>query len=177
MASPGESIVVVGFAIRRRAARQGNANVGRDRALCRIRELENLRGADLACIIGSGSPRGSRAKSLSRRRARRDQLYHDFRRTPPGRHVLRCRAEACQAMGCGRLVAQVEKRLDVRLGETTADGSFTVEPVYCLGNRALSPAVMLDGKPYGRVSQQVGSRLSNTSPKAARACKSWCWRR
>ena len=103
-------------------------------------------------------------------------FYHDFRHTPPGRHVLRiCRAEACQVMGCERLVAHVEKRLDVRLGETTAEGSFTVEPVYCLGNR--EPAAMLDGKPYGRVSQQVGSRLSNTSPKAARACKSWCWRR
>src|SRR6516165_5738798 len=132
----------------------------------------------LACItgivriyrFGSGSPRGSRAKSLSRRRAWRDQLLSRFSaHTPPGRHVLRiCRAEACQVMGCERLVAHVEKRLDVRLGETTAEGSFTVEPVYCLGNRGRSPAAMLDGKPYGRVSPQVGSRLSNTSPKAAR---------
>ena len=95
-------------------------------------------------------------------------FYHDFRRTPPGRHVLRiCRAEACQAMGCERLVAHVERRLDVRLGETTADRSFTVEPVYCLGNCALSPAAMLDGKPYGRVSPQVADFLIDSARRHA----------
>jgi formate dehydrogenase subunit gamma len=70
-------------------------------------------------------------------------------------------------MGCERLVAHVEKRLDVRLGETTADGSFTVEPVYCLGNCALSPAAMLDGKPYGRVSPQVADFLIDSARRHA----------
>jgi formate dehydrogenase subunit gamma len=56
-------------------------------------------------------------------------------------------------------VQHVEKRLDVKVGETTADGGFTVEAVYCLGNCALSPSAMLDGKPYGRVSPQVADFL------------------
>ena len=47
----------------------------------------------------------------------------------------------------------------MKLGETTEDGSFTVGQVFCLGNCALSPAVMLDGKPYGRVSPQVADFL------------------
>lgn len=91
-------------------------------------------------------------------------FYHDFRHTPPGRHILRiCRAEACQSMGCDALVAHVEERLGVKMGETTADRSFTVEPVYCLGNCALSPSAMLDGKPYGRVSPQVADFLIDSA--------------
>jgi formate dehydrogenase subunit gamma len=87
-------------------------------------------------------------------------FYHDFRRTPRGRHTLHmCRAEACQSMGCDALIEHVEKKLGARLGETTADGSITLQPVYCLGNCALSPAVMLDGKPYGRVTPQVADFL------------------
>jgi len=87
-------------------------------------------------------------------------FYHDFRHEPPGRHVLKmCRAEACQSMGCDQLIDHVEGRLKARLGETTADGSFTLDAVYCLGNCALSPALMLDGKPYGRVSTQVADFL------------------
>jgi formate dehydrogenase subunit gamma len=93
-------------------------------------------------------------------------FYHDFRRTPPGRHVLRiCRAEACQSMGCDTLIGHVESRLKTKLGETTADGRFTLEPVYCLGNCALSPAVMLDGELYGRVS----SKLADTIIDAGRS--------
>ena len=87
-------------------------------------------------------------------------FYHDFRKEPAGKHVLKlCRAEACQSMGCDRVIEHVEKRLGAKLGETTADGSFSLDAVYCLGNCALSPAVMLDGKPYGRFSPQVADFL------------------
>jgi formate dehydrogenase subunit gamma len=79
-------------------------------------------------------------------------FYHDFRREPPGRHVIKiCRAEACQAMGCRSLVRHAEQALGIAMGETTADGSVTLEPVYCLGNCALSPAVVLDDQLHGRV--------------------------
>jgi formate dehydrogenase subunit gamma len=81
-------------------------------------------------------------------------FYHDFRTRPPGRHVLKvCRAEACQAMGSEALAATLQARLGVRFKETSADGAVTLEPVYCLGNCALSPAVMLDGELRGRVTQ------------------------
>ena len=93
-------------------------------------------------------------------------FYHDFRLTPPGRHVLKmCRAEACQSMGCESTIRHVQDRLGVKLGETTEDRSFTVEPVYCLGNCALSPAVMLDGKLYGRVSSEVADFLIDSAQR------------
>jgi formate dehydrogenase subunit gamma len=80
-------------------------------------------------------------------------FYHDYRHAPPGRHILKvCRAEACQSMACEALVEHIESSLGVIMGETTADRGFTLENVYCLGNCALSPAVMLDGRLYGRVS-------------------------
>ncbi len=79
-------------------------------------------------------------------------FYHDFRHSPPGRHVIRiCGAEACQAMGCRSLVRHAERALGVRMGETKADRSVTLETVYCLGNCALSPAVMVGEDLYGRV--------------------------
>lgn len=79
-------------------------------------------------------------------------FYHDFRTSPAGKHVFKvCQAEACQAMGSRDLTAQAEKKLGLRLNETSDDGTVTLEPVYCLGNCACSPAVMLDGKVYGRV--------------------------
>ncbi len=79
-------------------------------------------------------------------------FYHDFRRSPPGRHVLRlCQAEACQSMGCRALAAQVEGRLGLRLGETSGDGRVTVEAVYCLGLCATAPSAMLDGQVIGRL--------------------------
>ncbi len=79
-------------------------------------------------------------------------FYHDFRRQPAGRHVLKvCRAEACQSMGCESLVEPLEDELGVEVGGTTPDGRVTLEAVYCLGNCALSPAVMLDGELHGRV--------------------------
>jgi formate dehydrogenase subunit gamma len=78
-------------------------------------------------------------------------FYHDFRTAPPGRHTLKlCRAEACQAMGGEAVVAHVSARLGIAPGETMADGTVTLDSVYCLGNCALSPAAMLDGRLIGR---------------------------
>jgi len=79
-------------------------------------------------------------------------FYHDFRRAPPGRHVVKlCRAEACQSMG-GRDVAEhMCKRLAVDFGETTPDGGVTLDAVYCLGLCALAPSAMVDGRVVGRV--------------------------
>jgi formate dehydrogenase subunit gamma len=79
-------------------------------------------------------------------------FYHDFRRKPAGRHVLKmCRAEACQAMGCETLVSRVEDRLGVACGNTSADGRVTFEAVYCLGLCATGPSAMVDGRIVGRL--------------------------
>jgi formate dehydrogenase subunit gamma len=79
-------------------------------------------------------------------------FYHDFRARPPGRHVVKlCRAEACQAVGARALERHAAAALGVGFGETTADGAITLEPVYCLGNCAAGPSMMIDGEPVGRV--------------------------
>ncbi len=79
-------------------------------------------------------------------------FYPDFRRTAPGRHRVKlCRAEACQAMGCRDLERQAQDRLGIAYHETTRDRRITLEPVYCLGNCALAPAVMIDETLFGRV--------------------------
>lgn len=79
-------------------------------------------------------------------------FYHYFRTQPGGRHVIHlCRAEACQAMGARELERHVKQRLGVDFHETTADGEFTLEPVYCLGNCACSPSVLVDKTLYGKV--------------------------
>lgn len=79
-------------------------------------------------------------------------FYHDFRRTPPApRNLKICRAEACQAMGGEHLAAHARGRLQTDFHGTSADGQVNLDPVYCLGNCAAAPAVMLDGRLIGRV--------------------------
>ena len=79
-------------------------------------------------------------------------FYHHFRRHPAGQHILQiCRAESCQAMGSAKLEAQVKNTLGIDYHQTTKDGALTLLPVYCLGNCACSPAVMMDEEVYGRM--------------------------
>ncbi len=87
-------------------------------------------------------------------------FYHDFRRKPAGRHVLKlCRAEACQSMGAEALASRAEQALGIRFGETTADGRVTLEPIYCLGLCATAPSAMLDGRIIGRLDDARLDRL------------------
>ena len=86
------------------------------------------------------------------------EYYHDFRTAEPGKHIVKiCQAEACQAMGSRELTDYAEKTLAMSLYDTEKD--ITLEPVYCLGNCACSPAVMVDGKTYGRVDQSRFNQL------------------
>jgi formate dehydrogenase subunit gamma len=79
-------------------------------------------------------------------------FYHDFRHEPAGRHVLKlCRAEACQSMGGEALAQNLLARLGIEWGGTTPDSELTVQPVYCLGLCACSPAALLDDEPIGRL--------------------------
>jgi formate dehydrogenase subunit gamma len=82
-------------------------------------------------------------------------FYHYFRKEPAGRHVVHlCRAEACQAVGAVALELHAKRSLGVDFHGTTADGAITLEPVYCLGNCALGPSLMLDAQLQGRVSPE-----------------------
>ncbi|MFT3816830.1 MAG: formate dehydrogenase subunit gamma [Rubrivivax sp.] len=81
--------------------------------------------------------------------------YHFFRREPAGRCVVQvCRAEACQACGAEELLLQAERLLGCGRHETRADAAVTLEPVYCLGLCASSPAVQIGERLHARVTPQ-----------------------
>jgi formate dehydrogenase subunit gamma len=82
-------------------------------------------------------------------------FYHYFRSEKPGRHVVElCRAEACQAVGAVALEAHAKRSLGVDFHGTTADGAVTLEPVYCLGNCALGPAIKIGSRLQARVTPE-----------------------
>lgn len=87
-------------------------------------------------------------------------FYHDFRREPAGRHVVKlCRAEACQSVGAVALAAHVKHELGIDWHGTTPDGRITLEPVFCLGLCACGPAALIDEEP-----------VSGLDPDAFDAC-------
>ena len=79
-------------------------------------------------------------------------FYHDFHDQPRGEKTIHlCRAEACQAMGSRTLEQHVKNRLGIEYGDTTPDGRFSLEPVYCLGNCACSPSIRIGDSVYAHV--------------------------
>lgn len=87
-------------------------------------------------------------------------FYHDYRDARAGQHVIEvCRAEACQAMGGRELADRVLELVGADWHHTSADGAVTLEAVYCLGQCAVAPALMVDDKVYGRVSSAKAEAL------------------
>ncbi len=88
-------------------------------------------------------------------------FYHHFRERAPGRYVVQlCRAEACQSMNARALAEFVRGQLRIGFGETTRDGRVTLEAVYCLGNCACAPAMMVNGELHGRVTPERITELA-----------------
>ena len=95
-------------------------------------------------------------------------FYHFFRQHPAGKHVVQiCRAEACQARGADALVAHAQSTLGCGFHETTGDGQFTLEQVFCLGQCACGPNIMIDDKLHARVSDDKLNRLLEEKRSAA----------
>lgn len=96
-------------------------------------------------------------------------FYHDFRRSKPGKYTIKvCQAEACQAMGSEALSAAIKQLLGCDFHETSKDGNFSLEKVYCLGNCACSPNIMVDKQTYARVTIESFKKLtSELASKAA----------
>jgi formate dehydrogenase subunit gamma len=113
------------------------------------------------CVPTDAVPLVAEALNLSRAEVHGTvTFYHDFRKEPPGRRVLKlCRAESCQAAGGDALAARAEQKLGVTMGETTLDRRVTLEPVYCLGLCHSSPAAMLDSHVFGMLDEEKLDRL------------------
>ena len=89
-------------------------------------------------------------------------FYHFFRATPAGRHTIQiCRAESCQAMGGRELERHAKQFLGIDFHQTTADGQITLEPVYCLGNCACSPAIRVGNAIHAYVSAESFDAIVN----------------
>jgi formate dehydrogenase subunit gamma len=118
------------------------------------------------CVPAAAVPMVAAALNLSRAEVHGIvTFYHEFRRHPPGRHILRlCRAEACQSLGGEAVAEQLRDRLGVDWHDTSADGAVTLEPVFCLGLCAIGPAAMLDGQPLARLDAAKVEAALETGP-------------
>lgn len=115
----------------------------------------------LGCIPASAVPVLAEGLQLSRAEVHGVvSFYPHFRETPAGAVLLEiCRAESCQAMGGDALAEHARQRLGCEFHTTTANGTATLEPVYCLGLCAQSPAVMVNGQPHARMTADKLDRL------------------
>ena len=126
-----------------------DANRGRIGALLPVlHEIQDK----LGHVPTDAVPMIARALNLSRAEVHGVvSFYHDFRRAPAGRLIVKiCRAESCQSMGAAALIERICHRYGVALGETSRAG-LTLEPVYCLGLCAHSPAALIGDRPLGRL--------------------------
>ncbi len=79
-------------------------------------------------------------------------FYTQFRFTPPGKHTIQvCNGTACHVRAGQGITDEFSRTLGVNVGETTADGNFSLESVACLGCCALAPVVAVDGKVFAGV--------------------------
>jgi NADH:ubiquinone oxidoreductase subunit E len=90
-------------------------------------------------------------------------FYKAFSLEPRGKHIIQvCMGTACHVRGADRIVAELEKLLAVRRGETTADGEFTLETVNCLGACALGPILRIDDEYHGKMTTRKVAKCLNS---------------
>jgi NADH:ubiquinone oxidoreductase subunit E len=97
-------------------------------------------------------------------------FYRAFSLSPRGRHVCTvCLGTACHVRGGGAVLEAFERRLGITAGQTTPDGSFTLERVNCLGACALAPLAVVDGRYHGQMTEaEVGPALSEADKDGIR---------
>lgn len=95
-------------------------------------------------------------------------FYAYFRQTPAAPIKLEiCRAEACQAMGGEALAQHAVQALGCHFKSTSQDRRVDLEPVYCLGLCAQSPAVAINGHPHARMTaDKLDQLLANSTPSS-----------
>ena len=148
--TPADALAITGAVLARRAAEPGAL-------LPILHEVQDTLGHVPREVV----PQIADALNLSRAEVHGVvTYYHHFRSAPAGRHVIQiCRAEACQSMGADALLAHAELRLGCSAHGTTKDGAFTLEPAFCLGLCASSPAMTLDDQPHARMTPRTFDAL------------------
>jgi NADH-quinone oxidoreductase subunit E len=97
-------------------------------------------------------------------------FYHYFKLQPPAQHdVTVCNGTACYLKGAGELLGELRARLGIAEGQTTADRKCHLGVVRCIGCCGMSPAMVVDGKTYGRVkTSDIGGILDTIKTPEAR---------
>jgi len=95
-------------------------------------------------------------------------FYAQFKLTPLGKKVIRvCRGTACHVRGSAKVLAEMEKQLGIKAGETTPDMAYTLETVACIGACALAPTMTIDGETYGKMSIKKVAEVLSDRKKAS----------
>lgn len=82
-------------------------------------------------------------------------FYTMLFKRPKGKHVIDvCRTLSCSLMGSDHLLDYLADKLNIREGETTSDGMFTLRAVECLGNCGNAPIAMIDDEQYDNLTQE-----------------------
>ena len=94
-------------------------------------------------------------------------FYAQFKLKPLGKKVIRvCRGTACHVRGSTKVLAEMEKRLGIKAGETTKDMEYTLETVACIGACALAPTMTIDGETHGKMTTKKVAEVLGDSRKA-----------
>ena len=87
-------------------------------------------------------------------------FYAQFRLTPSGKHIVKmCHGTACHVQNVTAITDELLDLLEIKDGETTADGLFTLETVACLGCCSLAPVMMIDEESYGKLTPKEATKI------------------
>ncbi len=87
-------------------------------------------------------------------------FYAQFRLAPAGKHIIKmCHGTACHVQNVTAVTEDIIDFLDVKDGETTPDGLFTIETVACLGCCSLAPVMMIGEETYGKLTPKEALKI------------------
>ena len=83
-------------------------------------------------------------------------FYSYFTETPTGKHVINvCMGTACFVKGSADILDEFERKLGIKVGETTPDGKYTLQVLRCVGACGLAPVVTVNDRVYGHFTKQM----------------------
>ncbi len=87
-------------------------------------------------------------------------FYSFFTMTPNGKYPISvCLGTACYVRGAEKVLEELERQLEIKVGETTPDGLFSLDCLRCVGACGLAPVVSIGGKVYGRVAPEKVKKI------------------
>jgi NADH-quinone oxidoreductase subunit E len=87
-------------------------------------------------------------------------FYNQFRFQPQGKHHCQvCRGTACHVKGSGKVLDALQKQLNIKAGQTTRDGNFSLEVVACIGACGLAPVITMNGEFHASVTPDSVSKI------------------